>query len=806
MLGFLHSGLLAANQLQREPVRDPIEAALAEGRSLRKAGKFPEALSEFSRALALAREQKNTQQTVRSLMLVATVQLLTFHYQSALTASREALLLARNSDNYLLAGGASGTIASIYRQLGDFQNAEVEGKQAVDLLKLAPPNGVQTRQFLVNALYLQASLCYVQGKIGEGETFFQQAIALAEQLGDKSLEATSWDNRGVALLRNNQLAQAEQSFKNAFAIREALPDADTLPISQEHLAEFELTRAQPDYSAALKLIDQALASKSTSFKSDAQYYPINIRGRILLGLGNRPQALQEFRRAVNAADNWRLGALPGDATNTQTVVLLQKVYQDFAHLAAQISLETNDSSLRAEALQVLATNRAESLREQLTLALATDAKLPDSYFQKLSALQAAQAQVTLGRNNKADEAELERIRMEISELENQNAIQIGKNYFSKEKNLRRNSLRDIQSRLTSDQLLISLSLGSAKSYMWVISGDQVNLFQIDKKETLEGEAAQLSKAVRDGGDIKDSGQKLGQALFGSLPARLARKPEWLIVADGALLNGIPLAALPAWPACGGGAWLLANHTLRFLPSELLLRSPKVKPATGRFLGVADPIYNLADSRLQGKRAGDATPVEASSVTLARLAGSAQEVRSAARQCGLPEQDILDGRQACIERLRASLVPPPQFIHFAVHVVSPPNRPQEAALALSLIDGVPELLTPEAIATFRLPGSLVVLSGCSSGRGQAVPGAGLLGLSRAWLLAGAEAVVASAWPTPDNSGRFFSAFYSHLHDVKTGSLSQRAALALAQTQLEMQRSSGYTSSPSYWGAYSVISKE
>jgi CHAT domain-containing protein len=412
----------------------------------------------------------------------------------------------------------------------------------------------------------------------------------------------------------------------------------------------------------------------------------------------------------------------------------------------------------------------------------------------------------LGRNSKVDQAELERIRMEISELENQNAIQIGKNYFSKEKNLRRNSLRDIRSRLASDELLISLSLGSVNSYMWAISGDQVNLFQLDKRDAIESAAAQLTNAVRTGGHIKEAGQTLSRALFGSLPADLARKRQWLIVADGALLNGIPLAALPMSPASGGGEWLWEKHTLRFLPSELLLLSPRSKQPAARFLGIADPIYNKADSRLQSKTGLDSSPGEASSVTLARLAGSAREVRNAAQRCGLPAQQVLDGWQACGEQLRKALTPPPQLLHFAVHVVSPPNRSQEAALALSLNNGVPELLTPEAIATFRLPGSLVVLSGCSSGQGQAVPGAGLLGLSRAWLLAGAEAVIASAWPTPDNTGVFFSSFYSHLSALKSGSLSQRAALALAQTQRDMQRSSGYTSSPAYWGAYSIISKE
>jgi CHAT domain-containing protein len=101
-----------------------------------------------------------------------------------------------------------------------------------------------------------------------------------------------------------------------------------------------------------------------------------------------------------------------------------------------------------------------------------------------------------------------------------------------------------------------------------------------------------------------------------------------------------------------------------------------------------------------------------------------------------------------------------------------------------------------------------MSGCSSQQGETLPGAGLIGLSRAWLLAGASAVVVSAWPTPDDSGHFFSSFYSHFQPVTStsGSLAKRAAVALQQAQLEMQRSNGYGSSPSSWAAYSVISKE
>jgi CHAT domain-containing protein len=302
---------------------------------------------------------------------------------------------------------------------------------------------------------------------------------------------------------------------------------------------------------------------------------------------------------------------------------------------------------------------------------------------------------------------------------------------------------------------------------------------------------------------------MSEELFGEIEADAWQKPNWLIAGDGVLLNEIPFPALPSMPFSASKGTLASTHTLRFLPSELLLLTSQTTRPSGRFLGIADPIYNLADSR----RVRNPTLLEAkhndSSLALARLAGSDAEIRSAAKLSGFSETQLLVGSNASGAALRAALLENPEVLHFAVHVVSPQGRPEEAALALSLTtENIPELLTPEAIAAYRVPGSLVVLSGCSSQQGETLPSAGLIGLSRAWLLAGAAAVIVSAWPTPDDSGHFFSSFYRHFQPTtsKSGSLAKRAAVALQQAQLEMQGSSGYRGSPSFWAAYSVISKE
>jgi CHAT domain-containing protein len=203
--------------------------------------------------------------------------------------------------------------------------------------------------------------------------------------------------------------------------------------------------------------------------------------------------------------------------------------------------------------------------------------------------------------------------------------------------------------------------------------------------------------------------------------------------------------------------------------------------------------------------------------LGRLPGSQREIRSSAKYSGMTHTDLLIGADANLANLTVALAQHPGIVHFAVHVVSPPGHPEQAALALSLgKDNIPELLTRERIASLRVPGSLVVLSGCTSGQGETTPSAGLIGLSRAWLLAGARAVVVSNWPTPDDSGRFFDVFYSQLSsshlfssqlpEALSGSLAKRVARALQQAQLQMQQHGGYGSAPAFWAAYSIVSEE
>ena len=110
-----------------------------------------------------------------------------------------------------------------------------------------------------------------------------------------------------------------------------------------------------------------------------------------------------------------------------------------------------------------------------------------------------------------------------------------------------------------------------------------------------------------------------------------------------------------------------------------------------------------------------------------------------------------------------------------------------------------IVTAEEIASLDLTGvDWAVLSACSSGLGTIASGEGVLGLRRAFQIAGASTIIMSLWPVEDDATRaWMSALYeARLAGRSTAESMQHASLAM----LDTMRRKGRTPHPYFWGAF------
>ena len=97
-----------------------------------------------------------------------------------------------------------------------------------------------------------------------------------------------------------------------------------------------------------------------------------------------------------------------------------------------------------------------------------------------------------------------------------------------------------------------------------------------------------------------------------------------------------------------------------------------------------------------------------------------------------------------------------------------------------------LQTWEIFERLRTDAELVTLSACETGLGKDVEGEGLIGLTRAFLYAGAHSVLASLWSVQDPStAELMTRFYQQLAAGK----SKDEALRLAQIDLMQLKGNG-----------------
>jgi CHAT domain-containing protein len=261
---------------------------------------------------------------------------------------------------------------------------------------------------------------------------------------------------------------------------------------------------------------------------------------------------------------------------------------------------------------------------------------------------------------------------------------------------------------------------------------------------------------RGGGEVAP--ELLRRRLWDPLGAEVHGAGVVLLAPDGPLCE-LPFAALPG---SRPGTYLIEDVALALAPAPLLVVDRR-RSMTEMLAGRDSPLYSvgplpavletplLVGGVDYGGPGGDDLPA---------LPATAREVGTIRRLFGAvhpgAQAELLTGKGATVAAVREKMVCHP-WLHLATHGFYAPLRSAverdapELRSGLVLAGGRSGRLTALEVSGLNLTrADLVVLSACETGLGQTERGEGVLGLQRAFLLAGARGVVASLWEVPDEA--------------------------------------------------------
>ena len=326
-------------------------------------------------------------------------------------------------------------------------------------------------------------------------------------------------------------------------------------------------------------------------------------------------------------------------------------------------------------------------------------------------------------------------------------------------------------------------LGQDHSYLWVITPWKTTCFNLARASEIEPVVNSYRMALLGMRDAQGAGSSDGKQLYAMLvePAKkMIPKGSRVILLPAESLYGLNFETLIV-PEPQPHFWI-DDVTLTTASSLTLLASSVTRPA------IKEKSLLLVGN---AEQPNPDFPV---------LAQAPAEMNKIERYFPDPNRKVLEGKQATPTAYLSSNPERFAYLHFVTHGTASRARPLESAVILSKESAADTYkLYARDIVQHRLNANLVTISACNGSGTRAYSGEGLVGLSWAFLRAGAHNVIGALWEVSDAST-------PQLMDALYGGLSQGKdpATALRDAKLSMLHSNADTvfKKPFYWAPFQL----
>lgn len=654
---------------------------------------------------------------------------------------KHALLIATNNHQLFLSSQALGNLGvmemrqSHYADAADLLNASLTAAQKMGAqgasLKLTVNLGLAYREM---------------GDIDRASELFEESERSAERLGMVIEQTTAFLNIGAIEFVQHRFSTAERNYQQALRLARQEDNQQYAILSLNDLAEVAIEEG--DLDLAEKYNEEALLLEHSIGDHDTELYSLINEADISFRKQDRGTAERLLRSVVHDRGTGlviRAWALSVQGRMDAQLNELEAAEKHYA--AATASLEEGRRSLGRDELE-----------------LSYPAKAKEVYNDYIDFLVA---------HNMPDKA------FRVAELQRARTLTDGLG-LSDSNSQTFNVAQAERAALRLRHPILSYWIGTKASYLWIVLPDHTQLFVLPGEDRIrplvERYRAHLVGALG-GNDLADAdGSELYRILIGPVERWIKPQSEVTIISDGPLcgLNFETLVVNAPAPhywiedvsiTSASSAFLLAvgSHTRALHPS--------VAPRNLLLIGNPESPPNYPP-----------------------LSYAGEEIRLISEHFSKDQETVLSGKEATPAAYFKAKPAHYGLIHFVAHGTASRISPLDSAVVLSQ-DGSSYNLYARDIAANRLQADLVTISACDSAGSRIYSSEGLVGLSWAFLRAGARRVIASLWEVNDAST---PKLMDHLYSAITAG--EEPAVALRNAKLSLLHSQTVYSRPFYWAPF------
>lgn len=711
------------------------------------------------------------------------------------------------------------TRGSAYTYLLDFPNAETHLTQAETLAKASNPN------LWGEVALRKGTLADLQGDRGSAQAEYREALQIANRVRDQFLEVAALGSLGLVATEEEHYDESMEWNRAALQLAQSIGDQNSegkiLGIMGWSSSEMG------DYERALDLFQQAESvSSHMGSKGDVLYWRLDA-GDVYVARQDYSSAESAYLNALeiarslddqealifcledlalvdleldrlDSAERYHtelaplVDAHPDHFLTLHALLIAGRIQQARRHFVQAEQIfesvlkdQSGNPSVRWEAQARLAANYAEEGRS-------VDADR--EFRQSIQGIEAARASLKeeefrVSFLTSAIEFYDDYLAFLISQRKSEQALQIaasaqartlveGLGVFSPRGSSNVVPANWTQVAQRENAIVLSYWLGPHHSYMWAITpSGALKLLSLPPHDQIDATVRSYSQALLGPRDPMDAASAEGRQLYEMLVAPathlIPRNARVIIVPDGSLcgLNFETLQVAEPSPHYWIDDVTIANS------DSLLLIAAAHKPATltqGRLLLIGDPV--------------------SSSDEFPRLPEAAAEISSVEKYFPQSTTTVLSGAGATPQAYLQSNPAQFSFIHFVTHATSSRARPLESAVVLSK-QGDSFKLYGRDVIDHPLKAELVTISACNGVGSRNYSGEGLVGLSWAFLRAGARGVIAALWDVNDTST---ATLMDHLYSAM--SKGKDPVVALHDAKLSLLHSRTVYQKPFYWAPF------